>query len=73
MATELSEEDRRHPAGRQDGFLTVIVPGYAHRGIEFLRAGVWECRTLAWARLGPEEVDIRLRVVLEEDVRRVLG
>ena len=72
-ATELSDEDRRHPAGRQDGFLTVIVPGYARRGIRFLRTGVWECRALAWARLRPEEVDVRLRAVSEEEVRRVLG
>jgi hypothetical protein len=73
LATELSDEDRRHPAGRQDGFLTVIVPDYSRGGIHFPRAGVWECRALAWARLRPEEVDVRLRVVLEEDVCRVLG
>lgn len=72
-ATELSDEDRRHPAGRQDGFLTLIVPGYARNGIDVTRAGVWECRRLTWARLAPDQVRSRLHVLLEEEVRRVIG
>lgn len=72
-ATELSDEDRRHPAGRQDGFLTIIVPGYARRGIDFARTGNWECRALDWARLTPEETDARLRIVSDEEARHALG
>ncbi len=72
-ATELSDEDRRHPAGRQDGFLTIIVPGYARRGIDFARAGVWECRALEWAKLSANEVGARLRIVNDEVARHALG
>ena len=72
-ATELSAEDRRHPAGRQDGFLTLIVPGYASSGINFSQAGVWECRNLSWTRLAPDQVCSRLHIIEEEEVRRVLG
>ena len=72
-ATELSAEDRRHPAGRQDGFLTLIVPGYASRGIDFLQTGVWECHNLSWTRLAPDQVCSRLHILEEEEVRRVLG
>lgn len=72
-ATELSAEDRRHPAGRQDGFLTLIVPGYANNGIDFSQAGVWECRDLSWARLAPDQIRSRLHVIQEEEARRVLG
>ncbi len=72
-ATELSAEDRRHPAGRQDGFLTLIVPGYADNGIDFSQAGVWECRDLSWARLAPDQIHSRLHVIQEEEARRVLG
>ncbi len=72
-ATELSDEDRRHPAGRQDGFLTIIVPGYARRGIDFARAGVWECRALEWAKLPTTEVVTRLRVVSDEEARNAIG
>lgn len=72
-ATELSDEDRRHPAGRQDGFLTIIVPGYARRGIDFARTGVWECRALEWVRLSPEETGARLRIVGDEEARHALG
>jgi len=72
-ATELSAEDRRHPAGRQDGFLTLIVPGYASSGINFSQAGIWECRNLSWTRLAPDQVCSRLHIIEEEEVRRVLG
>ena len=72
-ATELSAEDRRHPPGRQDGFLTIIVPGYASSGINFSQAGVWECRNLSWTRLAPDQVYSRLHILEEEEVRRVLG
>ncbi len=71
-ATEMSDEDRRHPAGRQDGFLTIIVPGYARGGVDFALAGVWECRALAWQRLKTHEVQARLRVVDDEEARRAL-
>jgi len=72
FATELSEEDRRHPAGRQDGFLTVIVTGYARHGIHLPGAGVWECQRLIYRRVPSAEVTRRLRVVTDEEVRRVL-
>lgn len=72
-ATELSDEDRRHPVGRQDGFLTLIVPDYAREGIDFLQAGVWECRALSWSRVSPDEVCARLHVISDEEVQRVLG
>lgn len=72
FATELSEEDRRHPAGRQEGFLTMIVTGYARHGIDFRRAGVWECRHLNYQRVPSAEVTRRLRVVTDEEVRHVL-
>ena len=72
-ATELSAEDRRHPAGRQDGFFTLIVPGYAGSGIDFSQAGVWECRDLSWTRLTPDQVRSRLHVIEEGEVRHVLG
>lgn len=72
-ATELSPEDRRHPAGRQDGFLTIIVPGYCREGIDFARAGVWECRTLAWTKLSLNQVRARLRLVDDEEARHALG
>jgi len=71
-ATEMSDEDRRHPAGRQDGFLTIIVPGYARGGIDFARAGVWECRDLRWARLSSHEIASRLCIIDDEEVRRAL-
>ncbi len=72
-ATELSAEDRRHPAGRQDGFLTLIVPGYAGSGIDFSQAGVWECHDLSWTRLASNQVRSRLHIIEEEEVCRVLG
>jgi hypothetical protein len=72
-ATELSDEDRRHPAGRQDGFLTLIVPDYARNNIDVTRAGVWECQRLTWVRLTPEQVRSRLFVLSEQEARRVLG
>ncbi|MGH7484753.1 MAG: hypothetical protein ACREMY_03985, partial [bacterium] len=72
-ATELSDEDRRHPVGRQDGFLTVIVPAYARDGIDFSRAGVWECRSLSWSRMAPDEVSARLHVISDEEAQHVLG
>ena len=71
-ATEMSDEDRRHPAGRQDGFLTIIVPGYASRGIDFLQAGVWECRDLVWHKLAMQEVRARLHVIDDREVRHGL-
>lgn len=72
LATEMSEEDRRHPAGRQDGFLTVIVPGYARTGIDFRRAGIWECGNLSWFKLPPAEVTRRVRVISDEEARNAL-
>jgi hypothetical protein len=72
-ATELSKEDRRHPAGRQNGFLTIIVPSYARHGIDFDRAGVWECHDLLWHRLPLQAVHDRLRVVADQEVCDVLG
>lgn len=72
-ATELSTEDRLHPAGRQDGFLTLIVPDYASSGIDFSQAGIWECRNLSWTRLAPDQVCSRLHIIEEEEVRCVLG
>lgn len=71
--TELSDEDRRHPAGRQDGFLTLIVPDYARDGIDFSRAGVWECRAVSWSRVPPHDVSALLHVISDEEARRVLG
>ena len=72
-ATELSDEDRRHPAGRQNGFLTIIVPDYARAGILLPRAGVWECRELAWTKLSRQDVRARLRVVADEEARHELA
>lgn len=72
FATELSAEDRRHPAGRQDGFLTLIVTGYARHGIDFSRAGVWECRELVYRRLEAADVARRLRVVEDKEARDAL-
>jgi hypothetical protein len=72
-ATEMSEEDRRHPAGRQNGFLTIIIPGYARHGIDFGRAGVWECRDLVWHKLTAQAVRDHLRVVADQEARNVLG
>jgi hypothetical protein len=71
-ATELSDEDRHHPAGRQDGFLTIIIPAYARDGIDFCRAGVWECRDLVWHKLPTQAVHDRLRVVSDQEARDVL-
>lgn len=71
-ATELSEEDRRHPAGRQDGFLTLIVTGYGRRGIDLPTAGVWECRSLAYEKLAPAEAVRRLRMVSDQEARDAL-
>ncbi len=71
-ATELSDEDRRHPAGRQNGFLTIIVPGYARNGIDFRHAGVWECRELVWHRLPLQAIRGRLRVVADQEARDAL-
>lgn len=65
-ATLISEEDRRHPAGRQNGFLTLIIPGYANEGINFMQAGVWQCISLEWIRLKPQEVQARLLIVEDE-------
>ena len=72
-ATEISDEDRRHPAGRQEGFLTVIVPAYAEDGIRLPEAGVWECRQLAWYRMPDAEVAARLSVVSDKEARRALA
>lgn len=71
-ATELSDEDRRHPAGRQEGFLTIIIPAYARDGIDFSHAGVWECRGLVWHKLSPEAVRDQLRVVSDQEARDAL-
>lgn len=71
-ATELSDEDRRHPAGRNDGFITLIVPGYAERGIDLDQAGVWECTNLVWRRMPLMDVRSRLRVVSDEEGRDAL-
>lgn len=72
-ATEMSDEDRRHPAGQQDGFLTIIVPGYARNGINFLRAGIWECRNLLWIKWQQQDIHTRLRVVEDEEARYAIG
>lgn len=72
-ATELSCEDRRHPAGRQEGFLTIIVTDYARFGIQFERAGVWACRNLEWVRVSPQQTRERLLIVTDAEARRVLG
>lgn len=72
-ATEMSEEDRRHPAGRQNGFLTIIIPGYARDGVDFSSAGVWECRDLIWHKLPIPIVRDRLRVVSDQEACDVLG
>ncbi|MGO8948679.1 MAG: hypothetical protein ACLQUY_13675 [Ktedonobacterales bacterium] len=72
-ATELSDEDRRHPAGRQDGFLTLIVANYARVGIDFSRVGAWECRALLWSRLTPDEVSLRLHVISGKEAQCVIG
>jgi hypothetical protein len=71
-ATELSDEDRRHPAGRQDGFLTIIIPAYAREGIDFSRAGVWECHDLVWHKLPSQVVRDRLHVVSDQEARDAL-
>lgn len=71
-ATELSDEGRRHPAGRQDSFLTIIIPAYARDGIDFSRAGVWECRGLVWRKLPSHAVRNRLRVVPDQEARDAL-
>lgn len=71
-ATDMSDEDRRHPAGRQDGFLTMIVPDYALHGIDFRRVGVWECRNLMWNKWHQRDVRTRIRVVEEEEARVAL-
>ena len=72
-ATELSDEDRRHPAGRQNGFLTLIIPGYADNGIDFSQAGVWECRDLSWVRLAPDQICSYLHIVQDKEMQNVLG
>lgn len=72
FATEMSDEDRRAPASRQDGFLTLIVPGYAARGISFDAAGVWECRQLEWRRMTEEEVSQHLRPITDQEARDAL-
>ncbi len=73
MATEISPEDRRHPASRQEGFLTIIVPDYALNGIDFLRTGVWECIQREWERMDALQVRQRLHLVADEEVRRALA
>jgi hypothetical protein len=72
-ATEMSQEDRRHPAGRQDGFLTMIVPAYAQNGVDLGRMGVWECRDLIWQKLSPQEVKGRIRIGENEEIRYALA
>ena len=72
-ATEMSDEDRRHPAGRQDGFLTIIVPDYARRGLEFEQSGVWACQALSWERLSAQQVQDRFHIVDDEEARRALA
>jgi len=72
-ATQLSDEDRRHPAGRRNGFLTLIVPDYARHGIDFSQVGVWECQDMAWSRLSPDQSRSRLRPVSESEARHALG
>lgn len=72
-ATEISEEDRRHPAGRQDGFLTIIVPYYARDGMDFSRVGIWECASLEWTRMRPGDVRVRVHIVSDEEARHVLA
>lgn len=66
-ATEISTEDCRYPVGRQEGFLTIIVPDYARGGIDLHRAGIWEYRDREWARLPGREVARRLRVVSKKE------
>jgi hypothetical protein len=72
-ATAMSEEDRRHPAGRQDGFLAMIVPAYATHGMSLERIGVWECRSLEWRRLSRCEVADRIRITDDEEIRNALA
>jgi hypothetical protein len=69
----MSQEDRRHPAGRQDGFLTMIVPAYAQNGVDLGRMGVWECRDLIWQKLSPQEVKGRIRIGENEEIRYALA
>jgi hypothetical protein len=68
----MSDEDRRHPASRVDGFFTVIIPGYARDGIEFQQAGCWESRRLVWHKLRPREVLQRFAIVPDQEARDAL-
>lgn len=71
-ATEMSDTDRRYPASTVDGFLTVIVPSYAARGVRFREAGVWECRQGRWDRLPCGDVRRRVRVVSAKEARNAV-
>jgi len=68
-ATELSDTDRAYPIGRQAGFITVIVPGYAATGIEVARAGVWEYQPPDWVEVPTREASARLAIAADEEVR----
>ena len=71
-ATEMSDEDRRHPASRANGFFTIIIPGYARRGIHFEQAGCWECRSLTWYKLSRTDVRRRFAIVPDQEARDAL-
>jgi hypothetical protein len=72
-STKISGVDVAHPVSVRNGFLTVIVPAYAEDGIDFMEAGVWECRQLKWRRLTKRDVTQRFAVVPDEEVRLRLG
>ncbi len=72
-STKISGVDTAYPVSIRDGFLTVIVPAHAEDGIDFMNAGVWECRKLKWRRLAKRQVAERFAVFSDDEVRGRLG
>lgn len=71
-ATELSPIDRAHPVGRQNGFLTFIIPEYAKAGIDLATAGIWECLSQDWKRVSPDKSRVRFSVVPDAELTHEL-
>lgn len=68
----LSEADRRQPVGRQNGFLTVIVPDYGQRGLSLTTCRIWQHGNGIWSELPKAEITKRFRIISTDEAIRCL-
>lgn len=68
----LSEADRRHPVGRQNGFLTVIVPDYAERGLSLETSRIWQLGNGIWSEIRRADVAKYFRIISPDEAIKCL-